>query len=95
MSIKAAHTNIMLTQETYPIINCTELTLLFDKMLKEALLIVSLRDNIDQQIVLLPKPVNLIVLILDDSSFAMPGDALLHVLLLRDVFPVCVRESCP
>ena len=64
-------------------------------MLKEALLIVAFRDDIDQQIVLLPQAVNLVVLILNDGTFAVPSHALLHVFLLRDVFTVGVREGRP
>lgn len=69
--------------------------LLLDDVLKEALLIVAFGDDIDEDVVLFPHAVNLIVLILDDSALSMPRDALVHVLLLRDVFAVRVRECCP
>ena len=71
------------------------LTLLLDDVLKEALLIVAFGDDIDEDVVLFPHAVNLIVLILDDGALSMPRDALVHVLLLRDVFAVRVRECCP
>ena len=61
-------------------------------MLEEALLIVAFRDDIDQDIILLPHAVNLVVLVLDDGSLAMPRDTLLHVLLLGDIEVVRVRE---
>ena len=54
-------------------------------MLKEALLVVSLGNNIDKQEVLFPHAINLVVLVLDYGALAVPGHALLHVLLLRDV----------
>ena len=61
------------------------LTLLFNEVLKEALLVVSLGNNIDKQEVLFPHAINLVVLVLDYGALAVPGHALLHVLLLRDV----------
>ena len=71
------------------------LTLLFDEVFEEALLIVSLRDDIHQQVVLFPQAINLIVLVLDDGTLAMPSHALFHVLLLRDILLVRVRKGCP
>lgn len=70
------------------------LTLLSDQVLKEALLIVALSDNIHKQIVLLPEAVNLIVLVFNDGSFTMPSDSLIDVFFLSDVFTICVCEGC-
>ena len=58
------------------------LTLDFHDVFKEPLLIVPIRNDINQNVVLFPHAVNLIVLILDDSTFSMPCDALFHVPLL-------------
>ena len=70
------------------------LTLLLYEMFNEALLIVALGDDVDEDVVLLPHSVNLVVLVLNDGALAMPSHALLHVLFLSDVLGICVRESC-
>ena len=61
-------------------------------MLKEALLIVALSDDIHKQIVLFPEAVNLIVLVFDNGAFAMPCDGLFDVFFLCNVFVVRLRE---
>ena len=75
------------------VVTIERLTLLLDEVLNEALLIIALGNDIDQDIVLLPHPIDLIVLILNDSALSVPSHALLHKLLLSDVLGVCVRES--
>lgn len=62
-------------------------------MLDESLLVVSLGDHVHQDVVLLPHPVDLVVLVLNHGAFTVPGDALLDEALLRDVLGVGVREG--
>lgn len=70
------------------------LTLSLDHELNEALLVVALSDHVHEDVVLLPKTVDLVVLVFDDCPAPMPRDGLLHVLLLGDVFRLRVRERC-
>ena len=64
------------------------LTLLLDHVLDEALLIIALGDDIDEDVVLLPQTIDRVVLVLDDGAFTVPCDRLLDILLLRQAFTV-------
>ena len=68
------------------------LTFLLNDMLEEPLLIISLSNDINQDIILLPHTIDLVVLVFDDGPLAMPCDTLIDVLLLRDVNFISVSE---
>ena len=68
------------------------LTFLLDHVFDEALLIVALGNDVDEDVVLLPETVNLVVLVFNDGPLSMVGHAVFDKLLLRDVVRVCVRE---
>ena len=90
--VEIEQTNARELERTLPL---PQLTLLSDEVLDEPLLVVALRDDVDQDIVLLPEAVDLVVLIFDDGALPVPCDALLDVLLLRDVVFVRVCECRP
>ena len=71
------------------------LTFTLDEELDEALLIVSLRNDVDQDVVLLPHAIDLVVLVLNDGTLAMIGSAVLNELLLSDVVSVRIGERRP
>ena len=71
------------------------LTLLLDHELNEALLVIALCNDIDEDVVLLEHAVDLVVLIFDDSALAVPGDTLIDVFFLADILSVCISECCP
>ena len=59
------------------------LTLLGDHELDEALLVVALRDDVHQDVVLLELPVRLVVLVFKHGATSVPCDRALDVLVLR------------
>ena len=71
-----------------------ELTFLLDHELDEALLIEAFGNNVDEDIILFPHAVNLVVLVFYDSTFSMPCHTVLDILLLSNILLVSVSESC-
>ena len=59
------------------------LNLLGDHELDETLLVVALRDDVHQDVVLLELPVRLVVLVFKDGATSVPRDGALDVLVLR------------
>ena len=73
----------------------SKLTLLLDHELNEALLVIALCNDIDEDVVLLEHPIYLVVLIFHDGALPVPRDTLIDVFFLADILSVCISEGCP